>query len=127
MNEITRCLREIDKVKRVAAGVEVAYVARSRLGRLILSVTRLVCNRLDIETPDRPVRLSVPDTANQELQMLVDVCNRLNETVKTISQPSEPLDQRWRSGWSVLLEEVAELEGQLQLMHGGNRTTYRPK
>ena len=115
MSDIARCLKEIDKVKRVAAGVEAAYVARSRLGRLVLSVTRLVCNRLDIPAPDRPGHLSVPDRTNEEVRILIDVCNRLHETAKTITQPSEPLDERWRSGWSVLLGELAELERQLQL------------
>jgi len=122
MSDITRCLCEINKVKRVAAGVEVAYVARSRLGRLILSVTRLICNQLGMPSPDRPGRLSVPDTVSEEVRVLVDVCNRLNEKAKTITQPSEPLDERWRSGWSVLLGELAALEEQLQLINEGALT-----
>ena len=110
MSDIARCLQQIEKVKRVAAGVEVAYVARSRLGRLILTATRLVCGVAGIAPPDRPGPMLEPNRLNEELQFLVIACNRLNETAKTITQPSEPLDERWRSGWSTLLSDMAEVE-----------------
>ncbi len=63
--------------------------------------------------PDTPVRLAVPDTADDELHLLASICNRINETAKTITQPSEPLDERWREGWTSLLTELDRLERQL--------------
>ena len=40
MQERDKCLHLIRKVREVAAGKEVAYVARSRIGRLIMAVRR---------------------------------------------------------------------------------------
>ena len=46
MNDIARCLRQIDKVKEVAEGETTPYAARSRIARLTLDATRLVCSAL---------------------------------------------------------------------------------
>lgn len=118
MTDIARCLREIDKVKGVVEGEAIAYAARSRITRLTLNTTRLICSALGMPAPDRPLVLSRPANASSELMRIVDVCNRLNGLSKSVAQPSEPLEQRWRTMWTELLRELDELAGALQDWRG---------
>ena len=112
-NDIARCLREIDKVKEVAEGQAIPYAARSRIARLTLNTTRLVCAALGLPAPDRPQMLAKPVDAGSELARVVDVCNRLNSLARSVAQPSEPLEQRWRKMWGALLRELDELAAAL--------------
>lgn len=114
MREIHSCLLQIDKIRKVASGEEAAYVARSRIGRLVLKLSRLICRHNGENPPDRPRTLLVLSTSSEELRALTRLCNRVNDTAKTITQPSEPLDDRWRTGWSELLSELTQLEQILQ-------------
>ena len=116
MKEIDNCLRQIAKIRLVAQGEEVAYVARSRLGRLVLGVGQLVGKVSGISVSDRPGRLTVPEDASSDVRGLMNLCNQLNDTAKTLVQPSEPLDERWRTGWSELMAELGHLEHHLQVM-----------
>ena len=110
MNNIKRCLNEIEKVKKVAAGEDAAYVARSRLGRLILNVTNIIACKNGMPLYERPGRVEVPRKSTFGIRKLAKACNNLNDTAKTITQPSEPLDDRWKTGWCMLLNELHELE-----------------
>lgn len=116
MSEIKRCLKQIEDVRAVASGMESAYVARSRLGRLILSVTRTICKIAGLDPPDKPGPISVCTTENGSLVALMEICNALNEIAKTITQPSEPLDVRWKAGWSTLLSYLNDMEQRLMLL-----------
>lgn len=113
MDEVDNCLRQIAKVRSVAQQQEVAYVARSRLGRLVLAIARLVAKMSGGTILDRPRRLVVPTTASTQIQVLAELCNRLFDTTKTLVQPSEPLDSRWRAGWSELVNDLDEIEKKL--------------
>lgn len=119
MNDIARCLRQIDKVKEVAEGQTTPYAARSRIARLTLDATRLVCSALGMPKPDRPSALSKPVDADAELARVVDACNRLNGLSKSVAQPSEPLEQRWRTMWQALLQELDELAAALRDWQSG--------
>lgn len=114
MNDIARCLREIDKVKEVAEDQAIPYAARSRIARLTLNTTRLVCSALGMPVPDRPSGLPKPVDAGPELARVVDACNRLGSLSKSVAQPSEPLEQRWRRMWLALLRELDELAAALR-------------
>ena len=116
MNNINLCLDQIKKVQQVGSEEEVAYVARSRIGRLILNVLRLICKTVDASPPNRPGPIQVPLGADEHLRSLINICNHLNETAKTITQPSEPLDERWRAGWSELQSDLIMLEKSLTQM-----------
>jgi hypothetical protein len=113
MSSVARCLREIDRIRNVARGVDAAYVARSRLNRLILKVARLACEAGAMPPPDRPARLVQPVVCSDELRELITTCNQLLDRSKTITQPSEPLDDRWRQGWADLLADLLRLETSL--------------
>lgn len=110
MPSIDRCLEQIRAVQRVAAGSEPAYVARSRLGRLTLSTVSVVASRLGLPIPDLPNQVVVPTDAPSDVAELAAGCNRLIELARQLSQPSEPLDARWKRGWSELLRELEKLE-----------------
>ena len=113
MKEIDNCLRQVAKVRSVAREEEVAYVARSRLGRLVLTVAQVVGRISNEGTVDRPEKLPIPVNAPAEVRVLVEICNCLIDTTKTLVQPSEPLDGRWQSGWSALMVDLDRIEDQL--------------
>lgn len=123
MKEVDNCLRQIAKVRSVAREEEVAYVARSRLGRLVLAVARLVGRISGGPILDRPRRLTVPKDASAEVRTLVNLCNQLNDTAKTLVQPSEPLDERWKAGWSELMADLDKIEQHLRAMEARTSTT----
>ncbi len=123
MKEVDNCLRQIAKVRSVAREEEEPYVARSRLGRLVLAVARLVGRISGGPIPDRPRRLTVPKDASAEVRSLVNLCNQLNDTAKTLVQPSEPLDERWKAGWSELMADLDKIEQHLKVMKARTLTT----
>jgi hypothetical protein len=100
----------------VAQGVDAAYVARSRIGRLTLVLARIVAKRAGMSIPDRPGSIVVSDDVSQTVRELANICNNLLETSRVLCQPSEPLDNRWRNGWSTLLNQLDVLEITLRKM-----------
>lgn len=113
---IDHCLQEIAKIRNVAQGIDAAYVARSRIGRLTLALARIVAKQTGMGIPDRPGPILVSNDAPQKVRELANICNNLLETSRVLCQPSEPLDNRWRDGWSSLLDELDGLEIALQNM-----------
>lgn len=116
MNRIDRCLSQIAAIKDVAAGEVPPYVARSRIGRLALSVAVLVAQEAALPAPDLPRPIRVPAETSAQLRNLAERCNRLTELARHVAQPSEPLDSRWRRGWHQLLGAIEGLEEQLKAM-----------
>ena len=94
----------------MAHGVDAAYVARSRIGRLTLALARIVAKQAGMSIPDRPGPIVVPDHAPHAALELASICNNLLETSRLLCQPSEPLDNRWREGWSTLLDQLDVLD-----------------
>ena len=121
MKEIDNCLRHVAKLRAVAREEEVAYVARSRLGRLVLAVAQVVAKVSTLRTLDRPARLPVPSHAPVDVRVLVETCNSLIDTTKTLVQPSEPLDSRWQSGWSSIMADLDRIEHQLHAIQARGR------
>ena len=113
---IEHCLQEVAKIRDVAKGVDVAYVARSRIGRLTLALGQIVAQKAGMSIPDRPGPIVVSDEASQTVQELANICNNLLDTSRVLCQPSEPLDNRWREGWSALLDQLDVLEIALRKM-----------
>ena|SRR6266567_8748981 len=94
------CLRQIAKIREVACGDALPYVGRSRIGRLVHGLGGLAQGAghgFDSE--------------------VVFISRRIQDIAKTICQPSEPLNVRWRNGWKDLLSELDRLE--LLLRAGG--------
>lgn len=113
MTGIEKCLKQVTKVRAVAQKKEVAYVARSRIGRLVLTLAQLASRIADLPIPDRLGRLLIPENAPDDVRILMEICNRLTDTTRTLVQPSEPLDMRWQSGWSELVKSLDRIEQHL--------------
>jgi hypothetical protein len=110
MSGLERCLTQIQAIRNVAAGDEPAYVARSRIGRLTSSVATLVAKETGMPAPVRAAAIPLPATESPNLRSVASSCNHIVAISSHLAQPSEPLDDRWRSGWSELLAELADLE-----------------
>src|SRR5688572_9358571 len=114
MTRIDRCLREIQAIREVAHGTAAPYVARSRIGRLVLSTAVLVAEEAGLPCPDIPHRIRPPEGASDEVATLAVRSSRLAELSRHIAQPSEPLADRWQRGWHELLTELDLLEQDLR-------------
>lgn len=114
MTRIDRCLAEIRAIREVAEGHATPYVARSRIGRLVLSTAVLVAEEAGLPHPDLPGSIQLPAGASEQLSDLARRCSRLADISRHIAQPSEPLAERWERGWHQLLEEVDLLEEELK-------------
>lgn len=97
MTKIERCLKQVGKIRDVASGQASPYVARSRIGRLVVSLSELTA-----------------DNKRTEFEGAAAVATKIQSISKSICQPSEPLDTRWRLGWSELLHHLDGLEGLLK-------------
>ncbi len=113
MATVARCLSEIQSVRDVAQGAEAAYVARSRVGRLGLTVARLASQMVGGAPPERPVQLPVPSEADVMVRQVLRVGNAIQGISEFIRQPSEPLDARWAAMWDELEGHLDSLEAAL--------------
>ena len=114
MATVAKCLSEVQAVRDVACGAEVAYVARSRVARLGLSVARLVSELGDCRPPERPGKLPVPNELDGVMPELIGLGNTVQDIAEFIRQPSEPLDGRWTAMWGELERHLDSLEGILK-------------
>lgn len=113
MRDLEVCLAQIGEIRAVAAGEQTAYVARSRIERLVLNVARLVCVAIGYSAPDKPGFIRLTAGVDGHTAAVVRSCNRLYEISRFISQPSEPLDERWPTTWSEMMGELDRLESAL--------------
>ena len=113
MSAIERCIAEILAIREVSEGHAAPYVARSRIGRLVLSLAILVAEEAGLPNPDLPGAIELPEGASGWLSGLAQQCSRLADISRHIAQPSEPLDERWERGWRQLLDELHLLEESL--------------
>ena len=110
---LEQCFRQIDGIRQIATEPDLAYVARSRIGRLVLRLSIFVASMAGIAAPDAPGIVRLPEAPKAGVGRLAAGCNRLFQVSKTITQPSEPLDARWCAGWAGLLSALADIEHEL--------------
>lgn len=115
MTSTHRCLAQIRSIREVSQGQAVPYVGRSRIGRLVLSLAILVAEEAGLPPPDLPDSIKLPEGPSNRLSELSRRCSRLVDISRHLSQPSEPLAERWERGWHQLLEELLALEEELKL------------
>lgn len=106
------CLQQLDAVLAAIESPNDAYVARTRLRRLVLTVMRHVARRVGFEPPSLPRRLSVGafDGANAEI---VELCNGILDLSDHLCQPSEAFDSRWQAEWLLVRTGLLELRTRL--------------
>lgn len=120
MTNTATCLRDIEKVRRVAAGHDAAYVARSRLSRLLLRTTNLARNLAGDPSADRRPGHQ-HSTGCAEADEILAACTRLDACQKSATHASEPLDERWRLMWDEVESHLSALESLLR-----RRLQHRP-
>lgn len=104
------CLEQLRAVREVGNGADAAYVARSRIGRLVVSCMRLVSEQLGNSSPQMPGEICVSPDASKFVQQIAKQSNLVFRLAKSLCQPSEPLDRRWRDDWKEMQSHLTELE-----------------
>ena len=77
MAAVERCIAEILAIREVSEGQTAPYVARSRIGRLVLSLAVLLAEEAGLPNPDLPGFIKLPESASPWLSDLARQCNRL--------------------------------------------------
>lgn len=108
-----RLLQKITQVKLTASDQASAYLFRSRLKRLILSLNRSLAQECGQEQPILPGELIIAANTSSRVKELTYHSNRLVELANTICQPSEPLDSRWKRMWHATKDHLDALENLL--------------
>ncbi len=70
----------------------------------------MIARDCGLHEPVLPVRLQDRDIPNARLREISASCGRLIESADILCQPSEPLDARWRSGWTSVKLELDRLD-----------------
>lgn len=107
------CRQELASVVEAAQSPEAAYLARTRLKRLILACGRTVAHEYGLKEPLLPGPFTAPSDSPLSVREIAACCSRLSEAAEILCQPSEPLDDRWRSGWSDVQTELDLLDSAL--------------
>lgn len=108
------CLRLIASTRAVAEDPESAYASRARLKRSLLSAGQLAAARAGVPGPMMPediVSMHVQDPVSSEI---LHICVALLSKARSLCQPSEALDSRWRSGWTAVCDDLELLERSLR-------------
>jgi hypothetical protein len=100
-------LRRLQQVRDVAHGPQSAYLMRTRLNRMLLSLQRQIA-RDSASLISTPVEDLVPSDAN--LQPIARLCNEIVAESSHLSRRSEALDERWESSWTLLRTQLDRLE-----------------
>lgn len=112
MYTLTRedCRQDLAAVIEAAESPEAAYLARTRLKRLILNCGRTIARENGIAEPILPGPFLAPADCTQVVRDIAESCSRLCESAEILCQPSEPLDERWHSGWTKVHVELDLLD-----------------
>ncbi len=110
MPTLHSCLRLIESAKASAMEPESAYVLRTRLKRSLLGASQLAARRAGVAGPVMPEDIERIDLGSPECSEVLRVCVSLLAKTRSLCQPSEALDSRWRSGWSDVCRDLELLE-----------------
>src|SRR5688572_2920236 len=94
----TECLRLTAIAKASAADPETAYVLRTRLKRVIMAAAELACAHVGVQEPVMPEDIHQIRIAEPKWADIVRLCSALLLKTRTLCQPSEALDSRWKAG-----------------------------
>jgi hypothetical protein len=107
-----RCLKRIAQVREAAEDIRSAYVYRTRLHRMLLSLQRALADELGVTA--RPTgHLDVIHDWPEAIQRIATLCNSILLDSRHLSQRSESLDERWRDEWFSMRGKLYQLEEEL--------------
>lgn len=104
------CMELIAQTLSSASDPESAYVVRARLHRSLLMVGRWIADDFGCPLPvlsDDLLCLAIKDA---EASKIMHLCNNVLAQSRSLCQPSESLEHRWRNGWSQVVKDLASLE-----------------
>ncbi len=113
MLQTERCLVRIAQVREAAEDIRSAYLFRTRLHRMLLSIQRGLAADLGLTIWAPCLLEEVPDSP-ESVQQITELCNSILLESKHLSQRSESLDARWREGWTALSRQLSYLEDALR-------------
>lgn len=113
------CLELIAKTLLSAPDPESAYVLRARLHRSLLMVGRFIANDLSQPLPLMPDDLERLGVQDDDASRIVTMCNEVLAQSKSLCQPSESLEVRWKSGWNQVVVNLMLLEIALKRYKNG--------
>jgi hypothetical protein len=105
-----KSLKQIGALRDAATDPEHVYVLRSRLRRLLLQAQRDLALELGLRPPRAPGYLELPYSAPPGDREIARIANDLFDASRSICQPSEAFDERWRRGWREIEGRLEELE-----------------
>lgn len=111
----TDCLDLIDLARKSSDDPESAYVLRARLNRSILSVGQWLADELGLPGPTLPEDLWSLTATDQAAASLLTTCTTVLGRMRSLCQPSEALDERWRRGWESVTRDLDQLRGEVAL------------
>lgn len=104
---------------RLSAGDEAsAYVLRARVKRSAMVIGSCLAERFGIPSPVLPSDLADLHVRDPLAESVLNSCNEMLVRTRSLCQPSESLDDRWRLGWSEMVRHLHELETKLRAMDG---------
>lgn len=113
MLQTEHSIRRIAQVREAAEDVGSAYLLRTRLHRMLLSIQRGLAVDLGISVK-APCLLEVMPDATGTNQRIIELCNSIMLESKHLSQRSESLDARWQDSWLALQTKLCLLEEELR-------------
>ena len=118
MATVPTCLKDIAKVREVASGAEQAYVARSRLARLILRSTSVARGVIGVSMVGVMNRQTCDNAAR-----ILKTCEQFYACHRSATHASEPLDERWQLTWQEILFHLDTLQTLLEEQCDEHTTT----
>jgi hypothetical protein len=102
-------LRRIADVRLAADEEQSAYLLRTRLNRMLLSLQRLIASEYDL-TVLKPTVLDPSRSRSENYRQLASICNAIVLDGRSLSQRSAALDDRWQRNWRSLNANLMRLE-----------------
>ena len=102
-------LRRLAEVRAAADGTRSAYLLRTRLHRLLLSMQRGIGAQLGVEVI-KPGELTLKGSLDPTIRRILELCNEILRESAHLSQRSEALDERWEAAWTGLSAQLSVLE-----------------
>ena len=113
MLQTEHSIRRIAQVREAAEDVGSAYLFRTRLHRMLLSIQRGLAVDLGVSVK-APCLLEVMPDATETSRRIIALCNSIMLESKHLSQRSESLDARWQNSWLTLRAKLSLLEEELR-------------
>lgn len=110
----TDCLELIGQTRSASSDPDSAYILRARLKRSILAVGQYVASVLNLPMPTLPEDVLDLEASDPAAAALLRRCTTVLGQARTLCQPSESLDDRWRTGWKTLELELIRLESDIR-------------